>query len=297
MMNKRRTRAIGRTKYLMFLPLAALLMIVSNIESVARSVQRVNKTLTTNDLPKQDMSFAVPQDTTEIFAVVEQMPQFPDGGMAGLMKYLADNLRYPESARKAGTQGRVTVQFVVGKDGSISNVSILRGVNPDLDKEAIRVISAMPKWMPGLQKGKPVNVQFTVPVMFHLGTESTDKTAGMVAKATLLPDAPTAGEVFEVVEQMPQFPDGGMAGLMKYLSDNIRYPESARKAGTQGRVTVQFVVGKDGSIGNVSILRGVDPALDEEAIRVVSEMPKWKPGLQKGKPVNVKFAIPVVFRL
>ena len=297
MMNKRRTRAIGRTKYLMFLPLAALLMIVSNIESVARSVQRVNKTLTTNDLPKQDMSFAVPQDTTEIFAVVEQMPQFPDGGMAGLMKYLANNLRYPESARKAGTQGRVTVQFVVAKDGSIGNVSILRGVDPALDKEAIRVISAMPKWKPGLQKGKTVNVQFTVPVMFHLGTEPTNNTAGTVAKATLLPDAPTAGEVFEVVEQMPQFPDGGMAGLMQYLADNLRYPESARKAGTQGRVTVQFVVGKDGSIGNVSILRGVDPALDKEAIRVVSEMPKWKPGLQKGKPVNVKFAIPVVFRL
>ena len=74
---------------------------------------------------------------------------------------------------------------------------------------------------------------------------------------------------------------------MKYLSANIRYPEAAHKAGTQGRVTVQFVVGKDGSIGNVSILRGVDPALDAEAIRVISGMPKWKPGTQKGEPVNV----------
>ena len=102
----------------------------------------------------------------------------------------------------------------------------------------------------------------------------------------------TDADVYEVVENMPEFPDGGMPGLMKYLSANIRYPEAAHKDGTQGRVTVQFVVGKDGSIGNVSILRGVDPALDAEAIRVISGMPKWKPGTQKGEPVNVKIHRP-----
>ena len=128
--------------------------------------------------------------------------------------------------------------------------------------------------------------------------KGNDEAAGEILKAQeVIVQEKVEEQVFDVVEQMPQFPDGGMAGLMQYLADNLRYPESARKAGTQGRVTVQFVVGKDGSIGNVSILRGVDPALDKEAIRVVSEMPKWKPGLQKGKPVNVKFAIPVVFRL
>lgn len=107
------------------------------------------------------------------------------------------------------------------------------------------------------------------------------------------PDNP----VFEVVEQMPEFPDGGMPGLMQFLSKNIRYPVNAQKNGTQGRVTVQFVVNVDGSISNIGILRGADPELDGEAVRVISTMPNWKPGMQKGKAVRVKYTVPVMFRL
>ncbi len=107
------------------------------------------------------------------------------------------------------------------------------------------------------------------------------------------PDNP----VFEVVEQMPEFPDGGMSGLMQFLSKNIQYPINAQKNHTQGRVTVQFVVDKDGSISEPGIIRGVDPDLDGEAIRVISLMPKWKPGMQKGQPVRVRYTVPVMFRL
>ena len=96
---------------------------------------------------------------------------------------------------------------------------------------------------------------------------------------------------------MPEFPNGGMAGLMQYLSKNIKYPTIAQENGTQGRVTVQFVVNKDGSIANAKVLRGVDPELDKEAVRVVSVMPKWKPGTQKGEAVRVKYTVPVMFRL
>ena len=104
-------------------------------------------------------------------------------------------------------------------------------------------------------------------------------------------------EIFEVVEQMPEFPNGGMAGLMQYLSKNIKYPTIAQENGTQGRVTVQFVVNKDGSIVDAKVLRGVDPYLDKEAVRVIMGMPKWKPGMQRGKPVRVKYTVPVMFRL
>lgn len=103
--------------------------------------------------------------------------------------------------------------------------------------------------------------------------------------------------IFEVVEQMPEFPNGGMAGLMQYLSKNIKYPTIAQENGTQGRVTVQFVVNRDGSIVDAKVLRGVDPYLDKEAIRVISSMPKWKPGMQRGKAVRVKYTVPVMFRL
>ena len=106
-------------------------------------------------------------------------------------------------------------------------------------------------------------------------------------------EEPEEQTIFEVVEQMPEFPNGGMAGLMQFLSKNIKYPTIAQENGTQGRVTVQFVVNKDGSIVDAKVLRGVDPYLDKEALRVIGTMPKWKPGMQRGKPVRVKYTVPV----
>ena len=403
MMNKRRTRAIGRTKYLMFLPLAALLMIVSNIEAVARATQKITtevieavtpaetpdvqpqpenivplpqqeksdkvtykgkivdeagnplgnvkiiidpkyqsmttstvndkgefrvetsskadilfeytgkdgKTLAwmcrTTELAKMDPDNMViklipvkiikPNVTdADVYEVVEKMPEFPDGGMPGLMKYLSANIRYPEAAHKDGTQGRVTVQFVVGKDGSIGNVSILRGVDPALDAEAIRVISGMPKWKPGTQKGEPVNVKYTVPVMFRLTPEPVDKIDEMIVVGYRNPDAPVTGEVYETVDKMPEFP-GGMTGLMQHLSKNIRYPAEAHTNNIQGRVVVSVIINTDGKATNAQIVQGVAPSLDAEALRVTGTMPDWIPGTKDGKPVNVKYTFPVVFRL
>ena len=102
-----------------------------------------------------------------VFDVVEVMPQFP-GGQIAMLKYIMENIKYPEQAMKEGIQGRVAVRFIVEKDGSISNVKAVRSVHPLLDKEAVRVVESMPKWSPGKQNGKPVRVRFNVPVMFKL---------------------------------------------------------------------------------------------------------------------------------
>ena len=102
-----------------------------------------------------------------LFSVVEVMPQYP-GGQIAMMKYIMENIKYPEQAMKEGIQGRVTVRFIVEKDGSISNVKPVLSVHPLLDKEAVRVVESMPKWSPGKQNGKPVRVRFNVPVMFKL---------------------------------------------------------------------------------------------------------------------------------
>ena len=162
----------------------------------------------------------VDKDTLDnpIFEVVEHMPEFTGGGMSALMEYLSKNIKYPEAAMKKGTQGRVTVQFVVEKDGSITNVKILRGIDPELDKEAIRVISAMPKWKPGTQRGEAVRVRFTVPVMFRLTEDKTpvkyapieNKIDEMVVVGYAPEEAtyPEEATVFEVVEQMPEYPGG-----------------------------------------------------------------------------------------
>jgi len=102
--------------------------------------------------------------------------------------------------------------------------------------------------------------------------------------------------VFMVVESMPSFP-GGDAALFKYLSDNIKYPVIAQESGIQGRVICQFVVNRDGSIVDIEVVRSVDKSLDAEAVRVISKMPKWTPGKQRGKTVRVKYTLPVNFRL
>ena len=103
-------------------------------------------------------------------------------------------------------------------------------------------------------------------------------------------------QIFQVVEEMPEFP-GGMGECMKFLSKNIKYPTISQENGVQGRVIVQFVVNRDGSIVDPVVVRGVDPYLDKEALRVISTMPKWKPGKQRAKAVRVKYTVPVMFRL
>ena len=123
------------------------------------------------------------------------------------------------------------------------------------------------------------------------------KVTERVADEPVKPNKPEVeNKVFDVVEQMPKFP-GGDAALMKYLSENIKYPVVAQENGVQGRVTVSFVVERDGSITDVKIVRSVDPSLDREAQRVVRSMPKWIPGKQNGSAVRVKYNVPVQFRL
>ena len=135
--------------------------------------------------------------------------------------------------------------------------------------------------------------------------KQTDKTIRLTSATneldlTVSPSAPKPtvqnGETFTVVEQMPEYP-GGMKALMSYLAENIQYPAECQKAGIQGRVIVQFVVKADGSLDNFEIKRSVNPLLDAEALRVIKTTPKWKPGTQHGKPVDVKFTIPVTFSL
>ncbi len=108
----------------------------------------------------------VSKKNQKVFDVVEQMPEFP-GGMEALFKYMAENMKYPEDAKKQQVEGRVLVQFIVETDGSVSNTEVLMRVFPSLDAEAVRVISGMPKWIPGKQNGKVVRVKYTIPVSFR----------------------------------------------------------------------------------------------------------------------------------
>ena len=177
MMNKQRSKSIGRLKYLLFVPVTALLAAacagnqkqdtaeggaVDEVVAVGYGVDSVEKQPMANmDVTAEDVVQG------EIYDMVEQAPQFP-GGPQELMSYLAKNIKYPVEAQKAGQQGRVICQFVVTKEGKVADIKVLRGVCPELDEESIRVIKAMPTWTPGKQDGKAVNVRYTLPVTFRL---------------------------------------------------------------------------------------------------------------------------------
>ena len=120
------------------------------------------------DIDQYDIVEVEPEpEEEEVFMVVEDQPEFP-GGTAALLEYLRKNIKYPAICRENNIQGRVIVSFIVNKDGGIVEPEVIKGVNPSLDKEALRVISGMPKWKPGSQRGKPVRVKYTVPVNFRL---------------------------------------------------------------------------------------------------------------------------------
>ncbi len=117
-----------------------------------------------------------------------------------------------------------------------------------------------------------------------------------VTKTTVIEEEEEKVKIYTVVEEWPQF-QGGDTARIKYLSENLKYPKIAKETGIQGAVYVTFVIEKDGSISNVNIIRGIGGGCDEEALRVVSAMPKWKPGRQNGKEVRVQFSMPITFKL
>lgn len=169
MMNKKKSNAAGHIKYALFVLPAFALLVAGNI-SCSQDASQTEDAKEEVVAPVSPEAKEAPADSTakeEVFMVAEQMPEFP-GGMKELLKFLQDNLKYPENAMKNNVQGRVIVQFVVEKDGTPTEFKVLRSVDPDLDAEALRVMKAMPKWKPGMQKGQVVRVKFTVPVSFTL---------------------------------------------------------------------------------------------------------------------------------
>ena len=188
------------------------------------------------------------------------------------------------------------VQFVVNTDGSVSNVKVVKSTgNAEIDKGVIKHVSTMPKWTPGTQGGKKVRVELTRP--YNLKNLTNDKKEQAEVVKTAAVSLTTNIEIYDMCEKMPEFP-GGTVALMNFLAYNIKYPADAREEKAEGRAIIKFVVNADGSVSNISVAKSTgNESLDKEAMRVVSTMPKWKPGTQDGKNVNVRFCLPIMFRL
>lgn len=215
---------------------------------------------------------------------VDQMPEFP-GGIDALNNFLHDNLHYPEEAKEKGVEGRVIVQFWIENDSTITHVVVVSKPNPLLDAEAVRLISSMPKWKPATQKGKPVRCRYVVPVHFKLDEENK------------VPADSEDDFACHFGEEMPEYP-GGVDALMSYLKTNLRYPKAAQEMGVGGRVIVQFWVDVDGTVTNPVVTKSAHKLLDDEALRLVRNMPKWKPGRNsKGEVEAMLFNLPIQFQL
>ena len=231
-------------------------------------------------------------DDNTIYTSVKIMPEFP-GGESAMKQYFADNMQSIKSAKFIS--GKVFAQFVIGKDGMVEpeNVKITSSLDAEINEKVIGWVKSMPKWSPGMRyeskSGKVTKVltrvSMTIPIEISIKGEEGE-------------------QVFFFVEHMPEFPGGDIA-LRKFIADNIKYPEEAKAKGLSGKVFVQFVVNKEGDVVNIKIARGVDPILDNEAIRVIQSLPKWKPGEQSKRvdgekvwvPKNVSWTVPIEFKL
>lgn len=292
MLNKKRMPRAGIIKYLALMPLAAALLFVNNMETMARIVPevvepaRIISATPSETIPETPEAPLPPDD--KVYTVADEMPKYP-GGDAQLLKYIVGNLKYPASAVENKIEGRVVVSFIVEKDGSISQPEIRRSIDPALDNEAIRVINTLPQWTPGKNNGEIVRVKYTVPVQFRLMKKQQEE---------VIPDRVHKGEkVYTVVDHMPRYQNGDPA-LLKFFADNLQYPAHAKEQGIEGRVIVSFIVEKEGAVADAQVVRSVDPELDKEALRVVNlTTEKWTPGREKDQPVHTRYVVPVSFDL
>ena len=208
----------------------------------------------------------------------EDYPTFQNKRFDSFAEWVGRQIKYPVAAQTKKLEGWVALNFNVELNGTISNIVSTIPVDPILSDEVIRVIQSSPKWDP--PKNHNVDEPFTSSVTLKFK----------------LPDQILTEAPFVVVEEMPMYP-GGDVELLNFIKNNTRYPEAAKAKKIQGRVIVRFVVSTEGNAEGVSVLKGVDPLLDAEAIRVSSMLTGFKPGLQGGKPVNVWYMAPVNFSL
>jgi TonB family protein len=220
-------------------------------------------------------------DGEKAFVVVEQMPQFP-GGENAMREFIQKTLKYPEDAKKNKVQATVIVNFVIDKEGRIRNPRIMRG-SPELNDEAMRILNSMPAWAPGKQGGKAVPVSYTIPIKFVLPATE--------AASQQITDKPV---LYGNVNEKPHFP-GGDQEMLKFINANIKYPISAQEEGASGTALVYFIVRSNGKIENVRLLNNIHSTLQDEALRVIRNMPDWVPGKKGNEAVDVACTIPLKF--
>ena len=282
MISKNKQSVSKSFRFLLTIPVAfALLMLYSFTPPEKPTKAHHNSSglqMTSNTISNILFLNITDEDTTEL------INHYP-GGYPAWLNFIKNNYDPPKKAIDNNIQGMIFIQFTVSENGEVKDPIVIRGIDTACDKEALRVVLLMPKWRPLLKDGKAVSFQYTLPIRLKLAPPPPETDSVEVDDIAYL-----------LVEHMPEF-KGGFDAMQKYLIANIHYPAEAQEAGIQGTVFVQFVVGKTGKTSKVKILKGIGGWCDEEAIRLVKEMPNWIPGRQRGQAVSVSFQTSVRFGL
>ena len=211
------------------------------------------------------------------------MPGFPGGGgNAAIIKAIQSKLAYPQAALRQNIQGRVLVEFTVGKTGEVGSARITKGIGGGCDEAVLAAVYQLPRFTPGTQAGRPVAVSFTVPITFKLPEEAAPDSLGVYTRVTHMPELPGGG---------------GRQAILSAIERQIIYPMIARQQGTEGIVVVNFIVDKSGSVRNAKIVRSIGGSCDEAVLEAVRHLPRFEPGTQAGRPVDVSITVPFTFRI
>ncbi|UOQ98061.1 energy transducer TonB [Hymenobacter sp. 5317J-9] len=217
----------------------------------------------------------------QVYTYVEQMPQLPGGGgNRAIVLAIQGLIKYPRQALAQGIQGRVLVNFTVGKKGVVRDVRIAQGIGGGCDEAVLEAVRQLPRFKPGMQQGKPVAVSFTVPITFRLPSGG----------------AVEAPQVYALVDQMPELPGGGgTAAIARALQQALVLPAELPAAGKPNKVFVGFIVDPSGTVHDIKVVRSLNASCDAAAIAAAEKLPRFVGGKLNGKPVSVSYVAPVVF--
>ena len=233
------------------------------------------------------------------FIKVDNMPKFKGGNIVTFQNWIQNNIRYPKQAMEKGIGGRVIFQFVVERDGTPTSFNVLQSPDKSLADEVERVFKTSPKWEAGEQNGEKVRVIYTVPVVFTTPSAETQefeqqKQNFEAQKQNFEQQKDLA---YIKVEKMPTFQGGDLNVFRNWMQSQIKYPAEAAAKNISGRVIFSFVVEKDGSTSEYTVLQSPDKSLADEVERIFKTSPKWEAGTQRGEKVRVKYTVPIVFNL
>ena len=251
------------------------------------------------------------KDADRVVKRADVMPAFPGCDAADqactkmkMMEYVRENITFPKAAKNAEVGGLALVSFVVEKNGSFSNVYLIKDPGHGMGAEAMRIVEAMGgkkmKWTPGREDGQKIRVEMTLPVSFSMAMP--EKAVAKEVASSKEPD------VYEIVDEMPRFAgcdstSGNEAQqctfkkLIEYIQADMKYPAAAKEENVEGVVMTSFIVDREGKITDAEVIDSLCESCDKEALRLVNAMPTWLPGKNNGTAVKVKMKLPFQFRM